>query len=139
VPHVITLVDDDGRHTLQGHADGPRLLADPHDFARSTGWQLTPEGLCRGDVCVPVRERTALLGADGHVLDVGATATALGLECVVDAARQVVAIGPPASAIGETMASLAAPAFTLPDLDGEPVSLADFDRRKRLLLAWSSW
>jgi len=32
-----------------------------------------------------------------------------------------------------------APAFTLPDLDGKPVSLADFAGKKKLLFAWSSW
>ena len=38
-----------------------------------------------------------------------------------------------------TLSSGIAPDFTLPDLDGNPVSLHDFDRRKRLLLAWASW
>ena len=32
-----------------------------------------------------------------------------------------------------------APPFVLPDLDGNPVALADFVGRKKLLLAWSSW
>ena len=35
--------------------------------------------------------------------------------------------------------SLVAPAFTLPELDGHPVSLSGFDGRKRLLFAWASW
>jgi len=32
-----------------------------------------------------------------------------------------------------------APDFTLNDMSGQPVSLHNFERRKVLLLAWSSW
>ena len=37
------------------------------------------------------------------------------------------------------MTSLQAPDFTLNDMNGQPVSLHNFERRKVLLLAWSSW
>jgi hypothetical protein len=32
-----------------------------------------------------------------------------------------------------------APAFTLPDLDGTPHSLEEWDDRKKLLFAFASW
>ncbi len=132
------LIDDDRHHEVAATAAGDRLLADPASFERATGWRLKPEGLCRDDVCVPARDR-ARLGTPDGALDLGAVAAALGRPAVVDAARKVAAFGAPAPAIAEQMASLRAPGFTLPDLDGRPVSLHDFDRRKRLLLAWSSW
>jgi peroxiredoxin len=37
------------------------------------------------------------------------------------------------------MASLRAPEFTVENLRGEPVSLADFRGKKVVLFAWSSW
>jgi peroxiredoxin len=37
------------------------------------------------------------------------------------------------------MATLDAPNFTLPDINGKMVSLSDFAKRKKLILAWSSW
>lgn len=103
----------------------------------ATGWTLKPEGLCRDDVCVPVRDRAGLLAGD--LLDVASAAAALGRPVVVDARRGIAALGVAAHTVAESMASLDAPAFTLPDLDGKLVSLADFERRKVLLLAWSSW
>jgi hypothetical protein len=120
--------------------DGAAMIA-AGDLDAALGWTLKPEGLCRGDVCVPLRDQTI---GDADQLDVATVARALGQPIVVDSARGVAAIGTAASTRIEQMASLQAPAFSLPrisagDDDGELVSLADFDRRKVLLLAWSSW
>jgi hypothetical protein len=136
---VITLIDSTGQHEMAGVVEGERLVADPAAFARATGWQLKPEGLCRDDVCVPVRDPAALLDEHGAGLDIVAVAAALGREAVADPLHGVVAIGDAAATVAESMATLIAPDFALPDIDGKPVSLADYDRRKRLLLAWSSW
>jgi peroxiredoxin len=35
--------------------------------------------------------------------------------------------------------SLEAPDFTLPDVDGNPVSLSNFRGKKVLLASWASW
>ena len=120
--------------------DGAAMIA-AGDLDAALGWTLKPEGLCRGDVCVPLRDQTF---GDSDQLDVAMVAHTLGQPIVVDASRGVAAIGTAASSRIEQMATLQAPAFSLPrvsagDDDGELVSLADFDRRKVLLLAWSSW
>jgi len=62
----------------------------------------------------------------GDRIDIGAAAAALGRPVVVDSARGVAALGVPAPAVAEAMASLRAPDFSLPDLDGNLVTLADF-------------
>jgi hypothetical protein len=121
-------------------ADGGALIA-ATDLEPALDWTLKPEGLCRGDVCVPVRDRTLVAGAN---VDIASVATLLGQPIVVDAARGVAAIGAAAHTRVEQMATLDAPDFSLPrvsngDDDGTMVSLHDFDRRKVLLLAWSSW
>lgn len=133
---MATIIDDERHHELAADL-GERMVVAPADFAAATGWLLKPEGLCREDVCVPVRDRSRLVVGDG--IDVEAAAAALGRPAVVDPRRGVAAFGAPAYEVADAMRSLDAPDFTLPDIDGRPVSLHDYDRRKRLLLAWSSW
>jgi hypothetical protein len=108
-----------------------------NDFARATGWTLKPEGLCKGEVCVPVRDAGAM--SDGTAIDVAEFARVTGRNMVIDASRNVVAIGEQASSRAALMATLDAPNFTLPDINGNLVSLSDFANRKKLILAWSSW
>jgi hypothetical protein len=134
---LITLVDDDRHADVPGEARDGRLLVDATALSTLTGWQLKPEGLCRDDVCVPVGDRKAL--ADGERIDVEAFTAALGRVAIVDADRGVAALGPSAATVAEQMQGLMAPDFRLADLDGNLVSLHDLGRRKRLLLAWSSW
>ena len=39
----------------------------------------------------------------------------------------------------QQLASLEAPDFTLPDIDGNPHSLSDFRGKKVFLVTWASW
>ena len=104
---------------------------------QATGWSLKPEGLCRDQVCVPVLNVTALSKDDQ--VDLAEFARLLSQNLVIDAQRKVVALGEQAQIRSTEMATLEAPDFTLPDIHGQQVSFSDYNRRKRLLLAWSSW
>ena len=104
---------------------------------QATGWSLKSEGLCREQVCVPVRNVEALI-KDNQV-DLAEFARLVSQNIVIDAQRKVVALGEQAQIRGTEMATLEAPDFTLPDIHGRQVSFSDYNRRKRLLLAWSSW
>jgi len=57
----------------------------------------------------------------------------------VDHEEGVAFLGTGARARAERLASLEAPDFTLPDLDGRRHSLSDHRGRKVLLVAWASW
>jgi hypothetical protein len=115
-----------------------RWMMEPGSFERLTGWTLKPEGMCRGDVCAPLYHRERVVSPDG-MIDLQQAAPTIGLTAVVDPERGVGALTASAPERASNMISLAAPAFTLPNMAGEPVSLHDFARRKVLLLAWSSW
>ena len=132
----LTVIDESGSHSL-GRLGFGELGVNAEDFARSTGWTLKPEGLCKGEVCVPVRDAAAM--SNGESIDVAEFARITGRNMVIDASRNVVALGESASRRATAMATLDAPNFSLPDINGNLVSLSDFANRKKLILAWSSW
>ena len=107
------------------------------DFAIITGWQLKPEGLCIDQTCVAVRDTKAL--TNQTQIDLVEFARITNQNIVVDQERKIAALGEHADTRSEAMTTLEAPDFTLPDIHGKQVSFSDFNRRKRLLLAWSSW
>jgi len=135
----VTVIGDNVR-TVEARIHGGRVLVAPESLPTAIGWALKPEGLCRDEVCVPVRDRDALV-VDGLV-DLAAAAYALRRPAVVDAAdpeRAYVAIALPAEERRRALRELEAPDITLPDLDGNPHSLSEWGGRKRLLQAFSSW
>lgn len=132
----ITIIADESR-TVDGVAEGDRILIDPEQLPDALGWQLKPEGLCRDDACVPVRDSSALF-VDGR-LDVVAVAGALGRPTAVDAEAGVVAVALPAEQRRQALDSLQAPSFTLPDLDGASHQLEEWRGTKKLLVAFASW
>jgi hypothetical protein len=134
----VTIIEDEARTaeaTLDG--DGGRMLIDPDRLGDALGWELKPEGLCRGDVCVPVRDPAGLKAGDQ--LDLAAVAAALGRPAVVDARAGLAAIALPAERRKQALESLQAPPFALPDLDGVTHQLSEWRGKKKLLVAFASW
>ena len=133
----VTFLDaEHGARPARGRVELGRVLLDAGGLRELTGWQLKPEGLCRDDVCVPVRDPD--LNADGEI-DMGRFAAALARPVVIDAANGVVALGErSADRRGPIEAGLA-PDFTLPQLDAGTLTFSSLGRRKKLLLAWASW
>jgi hypothetical protein len=131
-----TIVTDEAR-AVEAEADGDRLLIEPTALPDAIGWDWKPEGLCRGNVCVPVRDRDRLLV--GERLDVGAVATALGRLAVVDAGAGIAAIALPKESRRQALRDHQASAFTLPDLDGVAHDLDEWRGSKKLLVAFASW
>jgi len=103
-------------------------------FAAATGWDPKPEGLCRGDVCVPA---PGLLRPDGAI-DALDAARRLGMPVVRDEQHGVTALGP-ATFAGRTLSTAAAPDPELIDRDGNPFLLSSLHGRKVLLVAWASY
>ena len=108
-----------------------------NDFEIITGWKLKPEGLCVDQICVAVRDPKSLTNQTD--IDLVEFARVTNQNIVVDQERKIAALGEHADTRSEAMTALDAPDFTLPDIHGKQVSFSDFNRRKRLLLAWSSW
>ncbi len=132
-----TLIDETD-HQVELRATGGRLAIEPEALTRATGWVLKPEGLCRGDVCVPVRDRAGLVDDDGWV-DLARVAAALGRVVALDVDRQVAVLGDGAARRREALESLDAPDVALPGLDGQTHQLSEWGHRKRAIVAWASW
>jgi hypothetical protein len=58
---------------------------------------------------------------------------------VHDDARGVWVLGEGADERAAALASLVAPDFTLPDVNGRPHSLSDYRGKKVFLVSWASW
>ena len=125
----LTIIDEH-EVGVDARVEGDRVLVSADDLAHATGWVLKPEGLCRGEMCVPARE------LDAASLDLSGVARALHRSVAIDVDGGVAAFaGDPMSA--GMRASI--DELELPDLDGNLVRMSDFAGRKRLLIAWASW
>ncbi len=107
------------------------LTVDPDEFAARTGWEAKPEGLCKGDRCVPVPGGTA-----GR-LDVPVIAERLGMPLLHDESMGLWALGPEAG--GRALTTAVAPELELPTVDGEMFRLSSLRGKKVLIAAWASW
>lgn len=102
-------------------------------FVRETGWELKPEGACRGELCVPLGPGVV----DGGQVDVAAAAARLRMPVVRDESG-VSALGP-AVLEGRQLETAVAPELTLPDLEGREFSLSSLRGQKVLLVAWAPY
>lgn len=109
------------------------LAVDPRLLAERTGWNAQPEGLCKGDRCVPAPD--AQLG-DG-TLSVPVIAERLRMPLISDEARGIHVLGPESGS--QALTTAAAPDLDLADVDGNPFKLSSLLGRKVLLVAWASW
>lgn len=133
---MVTVVSDEVREVDGEMVDG-HVLVDVAALPTALGWTLQPDGLCRADTCVPVRDRDALFV--GERLDLVAAADAIGLATVVDPDTAMVAVALDREQRRAALESLTAPDVVLHDLDGVAHPLSEWRGQKRLLHAFSSW
>ena len=132
-----TLIHPEGKAEVSASLDGGRVHLDPTVVADTLGWQLKEEGLCRGDVCVPVRDQGSL--ADDRGIDLQGLAEALGLPLALDLDFAVAAVGTPHAQRGAQLDDAEAPDFSLPDATGRIHTLSEHRGKKVLLIAYASW
>lgn len=101
-------------------------------FEQGTGWQIKPEGACKGDVCIPLDP------VPGDTVDVADLAQRMGLPLVKDDAHGLWALGPE-SIGGRALTTAEAPELRLPDLDGREFRLSSLRGQKVLVYAWAPY
>jgi hypothetical protein len=138
---TLLYLDQHPRVAATAEPDGDDLWIPLDELEAFTGWELRPEGVCRGEQCVPIPDGRE----DEFVRDVpaafniAALARWLGQPVVHDPERRVWLFGEAAGDRRHQRQSLQAPDFTLPDLDGNLHSLSDYRGRKVFLVSWASW
>lgn len=98
------------------------------DFAAGTGWEIKPEGACKGEICVPL--------PDGY--SASHAADRLGMAVVESEAAGLVAFGPE-SLNGRALVTATAPDIVLPDLDGNDFHLSSLRGKKVVVVAWAPY
>ena len=161
---MATILTEAGATDVAGaEAVGDHLWLPIKDLTRATGWTMKPEGLCHGEVCVPVPHEmsfkstcwrllntlTRVFGLMSHdrndqFVREGAVNVAefwrhTDSPVLHDAAGDTWMLGNSAGERARALETLEAPDFTLPDLDGKPHSLSDYRGKRVFLTTWSSW
>ncbi len=112
------------------------------DLTRATRFAVKPQGVCREELCFPLPK-----ARKQEFLRESASKKWFNLLAFADLVHQPVAHDEGLSTwyFGlrsdqrQTLSSLQAPDFTLPDMQGKMHSLADFRGKKVFLVTWASW
>lgn len=113
------------------------------DLSRATRFVIKPQGVCRDELCFPLpknRKSEFVAKKDKATwFNLSEFARLIKQPFVADQKNGVWYFGPRAAEQNGYLASLEAPNFTLPDLNGKMHALADFRGKKVLLVTWASW
>src|SRR5450432_3781640 len=131
-PLIILIDEHDHVHEISGQVRGTTVALDGPSFAEATGWVTKPEGLCRGDLCLPRTLWPDLIDVDGWI-DAEQFGAAGDQPVVVDPDAGVVAIGTAGSVRRDALETLDLPTLDTRDLDGDPVDLEQYRGKKKLL------
>ena len=137
---MTTILSEQSKFTVpNGRAAAEDLWLPARDAEQITGWTLKPEGLCKGEICVPVPPARAAEFVDAGTINVATLWRHLGLPLAHDASGDTWVLGTGATDRAAQLESLAAPDFSLPDLAGHTHSLAAHRGKKVLMVSWASW
>jgi hypothetical protein len=134
---TFTIIDDGRVETTHATIVGERVCLTPAALQAALGWEVKPQGLCKGDRCIPVLGQGDVATDAG--VDLAGFAALLSRPLAVDLEERAACLGASAAERSASLASLEAPDFTLPDLDGTLHALSDYRGKKVLLVAYASW
>src|SRR5947209_12866188 len=138
-----TIVYDDVATELSGaNEEASQLWITTADLTRATHFELKPQGVCQEKLCFPIpkaRKQEFLRNNAGKSwFNLTAFAQLVRQPVAHDAALSTWYFGLRADQ-RQTLSSLEAPDFTLPDINGKMHSLSDFRGKKVFLVTWASW
>jgi hypothetical protein len=136
------IYDDRVSEITDAGQDAGQLWITTVDLNRATGFELKPQGVCHDELCFPVPK-----SRQQEFVRKGAGKMWFNLVPFAKLVRQPVAHDEALSTwyFGlrsdqrQSLSSLKAPDFSLPDMSGKIHSLSDSRGKKVLLITWASW
>jgi hypothetical protein len=129
----------------QNDGASDQLWVTTAELTRATRFEIKPQGVCRDELCFPLpkaRMQEFLRKDDQNAgktwFSLTAFAALVHQPVAHDAATSTWYFGL-RSDQQQALASLRAPGFTLPDMEGKLHSLSDFRGKKVFLITWASW
>jgi len=139
----VVVYDGIATEVTAGLEPSPNLWVTMRDLTRATRFVVKPQGVCRDLLCFPLpRNRKAeFISRRGSTtwFNLSEFARLIKQPFASDQKTGVWYFGPLTEERNGYIASLTAPDFTLPDLNGRAHSLKEFRGKKILLVTWASW
>jgi hypothetical protein len=139
---VTIIYDDKASEIREVNQNEGQLWITTADLKRATQFELKPQGVCRNELCFPLpkSEETQFVQKNGEktLFNLVAFAHLVHQPIAHDEALSTWYFGLRSDQI-ESLSSLKAPDFRLPDMNGKTHSLTDFRGKKVLLVTWASW
>jgi hypothetical protein len=140
--HSTIIYDDVATELNSATEEAGQLWIRTADLKRAARFEVKPQGVCRDELCFPLpksKEKEFLRRSSGQTwFNLTAFARLVGQPVAHDQALSTWYFGLRADQ-RQTLASLHAPDFTLPDMDGKLHSLSHFRGKKVFLITWASW
>jgi hypothetical protein len=139
---TIVVYDDVSTTVDPAREEAGQLWITTADLKRITRFELKPQGVCRDELCFPLpkarQQEFVRKDASKDWFNLSAFAQLVHQPVAHDEALSAWYFGL-RSDQRQALASLRAPDFTLPDIDGKMHSLSDFRGKKVFLVTWASW
>lgn len=129
------VLNEAGAAELEIRWDGGRPWIAAESASSVLGWEVKPQGLCRGEECVLPGDGVLV----GGELDLVAAAGLVGRPALAEPAGPIVVIGTERAERQRAITALELPDVRLPGLDGTLHGLHDWPGRKKLFTVFASW
>ncbi len=134
---AFTIIDEDRVSEVDAVLSQDTAWLSLHSLETALGWRHHPQGLCKGELCIPISDEMDVVSDEG--VDLVAFAELLTRPLALDLEERIALLGTSVAERTARLESLEAPEFTLPDLGGRLHSLSEQRGKKVLLVAYASW
>jgi hypothetical protein len=139
---ITIIYDDKPIEISDANLDAGQLWIPTAALKQATRFELKPQGVCRNELCftLPKSQEAQFVQKNGGKtwFNLVAFARLMHQPIAHDEALSTWYFGLRSDQI-ESLSSLKAPDFHLPDMSGKMHSLSDFRGKKVLLVTWASW